>query len=291
MGPGSIRRIGGPENCWLDTVRWQTGAMTWSADVMPAMELMAPGNGLPGSLKRGGDWGLPTAWRWLSVGVVTLLHAGVFWHLLHEKPDRIVAEAVKVVQVTLLNDAAVSAAPISTPPLKTNAVTPPRPPSPRPPSMPAPAPMPATAKPALVSSPAPAEMTSSLPAPQATAAPPVAPGSPSSAPVAAPAPPHAVEAPVPRQMASSAVSYAVPPPKVYPAASLRMGEAGVVQLRVLVDEHGRAVEVQIQRSSGFSRLDQAAAEAIRSARFNVLTENGVAQSSWVVTPYRFDLQE
>ena len=48
---------------------------------------------------------------------------------------------------------------------------------------------------------------------------------------------------------------------VYPPASRRLDEHGAVRLRVLVDERGRPREVQIAKSSGFERLDQAAVTA------------------------------
>src|SRR5437868_4524543 len=65
---------------------------------------------------------------------------------------------------------------------------------------------------------------------------------------------------------------------IYPSASRRDGEEGAVRLRVLVDESGRPSEVQIAQSSGFSRLDQAAAEAVRRWRSQAATNGGGAIS-------------
>src|SRR5687767_13943891 len=45
---------------------------------------------------------------------------------------------------------------------------------------------------------------------------------------------------------------------VYPAASRREGEEGAGLFRVLVDERGRPIDVQVMKSSGFPRLDEAA---------------------------------
>jgi protein TonB len=59
---------------------------------------------------------------------------------------------------------------------------------------------------------------------------------------------------------------------IYPPASRRAGEEGTVRLKVLVDTNGRASNVQVMQSSGFSRLDQAAMEAVRKWRFVAATD-------------------
>jgi protein TonB len=95
----------------------------------------------------------------------------------------------------------------------------------------------------------------------------------------------------PRHLPSSAVTYAVPPVKVYPEASRSLDESGVVQVGVLVDEKGRAAEVRLERSSGYSRLDRAALTAARGARFNPYIEAGSARAFWVTIPFNFDLED
>jgi protein TonB len=50
----------------------------------------------------------------------------------------------------------------------------------------------------------------------------------------------------------------VPPPIEVPLASRRLGEQGLVQLRVLVGVDGLPRQVSVQRSSGFARLDEQA---------------------------------
>ncbi len=89
----------------------------------------------------------------------------------------------------------------------------------------------------------------------------------------------------------SAVAYASPLDRTYPPAAMRLGEAGTVVLRVLVDAQGRAAEVHLARSSGFSRLDLAATKAMREARFKPHTEAGVPRPFWVNTPVTYDLGE
>ena len=87
----------------------------------------------------------------------------------------------------------------------------------------------------------------------------------------------------------SEVAYAAPLDRTYPTTSMRLGESGTVVLRVLVDAQGRAAEVHLARSSGFSRLDQAAAKAMRDARFKPHSEGGVPRPFWVNTPVTYNL--
>ena len=56
--------------------------------------------------------------------------------------------------------------------------------------------------------------------------------------------------------------------EIYPTMSRRLGEEGTVVLLLTVDEQGRVTEATVQSSSGFERLDNAAAkEAVRRWRF------------------------
>lgn len=53
----------------------------------------------------------------------------------------------------------------------------------------------------------------------------------------------------------------------YPRASRKRGEEGVVQVEVEVNEEGQVENASVSTSSGFSSLDEAALEAVKSARF------------------------
>jgi len=55
---------------------------------------------------------------------------------------------------------------------------------------------------------------------------------------------------------------------VYPASSQRAGQEGTVLLEITVDTNGRALSVQVARSSGFDALDAAAMQAVKQWRFN-----------------------
>jgi protein TonB len=83
------------------------------------------------------------------------------------------------------------------------------------------------------------------------------------------------------------VEYVRAPAPVYPRESSRRREYGTVTLRVLVDPVGRPARVQVERSSGFERLDIAALEAVRKALFRPHEVNGVAQAAQVLIPVEF----
>lgn len=99
---------------------------------------------------------------------------------------------------------------------------------------------------------------------------------------AAPAPTAGVTpraAPGPRDLLAQDIDYLRKPAPVYPPAAQRARESGTVQLRVLVDVHGRPVEVTVARSSGHRRLDEAALRAVRDARFRPYIEDGIPREA------------
>ncbi len=63
------------------------------------------------------------------------------------------------------------------------------------------------------------------------------------------------------------------PPPSYPFSARRRGQEGEVILRVLVNELGAAVRVDLRRSSGYRNLDNAAAEAVAEWRFIPASSN------------------
>lgn len=145
--------------------------------------------------------------------------------------------------------------------------TPLRPPSPTPPT-PVRSPQPIKTAPAAKPdsphpTPTPAERPGSAPAPSESSTAAASAVASSSAPVAAP--PRELP-PVITQPRFDAAYLANPAPP-YPGMSRRLGEQGRVLLRVKVGSDGQALEVSIAQSSGFPRLDDAAAEAVRRWRF------------------------
>lgn len=100
-----------------------------------------------------------------------------------------------------------------------------------------------------------------------------------------PAPQAAPPAQGPRVV--SDVAYIDPPKPKYPPESRRSREEGLVLLRVLIDEEGRAKKIEVHQSSGFRRLDEAARSAVARALFQPYIENGIAYPALVVIPIEF----
>jgi protein TonB len=88
----------------------------------------------------------------------------------------------------------------------------------------------------------------------------------------------------------SGVQYIRPPAPDYPALSRRMKEEGTVRLRILVNESGRAQNVDVEKSSNFTRLDNAAREAVQLALFKPHLEDGRPVPVYVSIPINFSLQ-
>lgn len=83
------------------------------------------------------------------------------------------------------------------------------------------------------------------------------------------------------------VEYVRAPAPVYPSESSRKRERGTVLLRVLVDALGRPAQVELERSSGYSRLDDAARAAVQKALFRPYEVNGIARPAQVLIPIEF----
>lgn len=79
------------------------------------------------------------------------------------------------------------------------------------------------------------------------------------------------------------------PAPVYPNMSRRLREVGVVQLRVRVSAGGEPLEIQMFKSSGYDRLDQAARAAVQKWKFEAARRNGGAVEAWVIVPVEFSL--
>ncbi|MCL2829943.1 MAG: TonB family protein [Betaproteobacteria bacterium] len=161
------------------------------------------------------------------------------------------------------------------------AAPPPKPvskPAPKPLSKPAPAP------------PAPAATNSILPPQPETAPAPEEPAESNAAHLPA-SNESAAEVSGPKTVSISSVRYIVKPDPAYPALSRQRGEEGKVTLRVLVDAGGKADTIELSTSSGHSRLDEAAIQAVRRARFQPWLEGQRAIPVWVLIPIAFNLEQ
>jgi periplasmic protein TonB len=206
--------------------------------------------------------GLSTAQRRGVVGAIALAHVGAIWAIL---------------QVPAVREAVMEAAPMFVELLAPPA--PPAPPPPPPPVVKAPPPT-VIAAPAVAKTPTAFEVAPppDVPAPPA---PPVVVQA-AEAPPAAPSPP--------KMLPASAVQY-LDTPLDYPRASRRLSEAGTVTLRVYIDERGHVASVQLSRSSGFARLDDAALASVKKWRFKPYSENGQPMAGYAVIPVMFELEK
>ena len=145
------------------------------------------------------------------------------------------------------------------------------------PPPPKPAPEKPTPKPVMIAaeSAAPSAMLAPPPEPIAVEEPPPPPaGEPTPAPII---PPNFVAA------------YLDNPPPAYPQSSKRLGETGTVLLRVRVSALGRAESVELERSSGYTRLDRAAMDAVRKWKFVPAKQGDEAVPAFVLVPLNFEL--
>jgi periplasmic protein TonB len=86
------------------------------------------------------------------------------------------------------------------------------------------------------------------------------------------------------------VAYLNNPAPNYPSSSRRAGETGRVLLRVLVSTNGSAETVELENSSGFERLDEAAINAVKKWRFIPAKRSNQAVSAYVLVPVKFSLE-
>ncbi|MDI1301163.1 MAG: energy transducer TonB [bacterium] len=84
-------------------------------------------------------------------------------------------------------------------------------------------------------------------------------------------------------------AYASNPKPVYPPVSRRLNESGVSRLHVLVAADGHVQKIEIARSSGFTRLDQAAIAAVRDWTFAPARQGENAVAAWVLVPVNWNL--
>ena len=89
---------------------------------------------------------------------------------------------------------------------------------------------------------------------------------------------------------SADADYLKNPPPAYPRASRRLGEQGTVIVRVFISTQGTPEKAEVRTSSGFTRLDQAALEAVQRWRFVPGRRSGTPEAMWFNIPVRFVLE-
>lgn len=107
-----------------------------------------------------------------------------------------------------------------------------------------------------------------------------------------PPPPTLPDLPAPATISQPrfAADYLSNPAPAYPPLSRRMGEEGEVVLRVHVETSGRPSQIEVRKSSGSPRLDQAALDAVWHWRFVPAQRGEEALAAWVLVPITFHLK-
>ena len=205
----------------------------------------------------------------LGLGLVLVLHLLLFWAINSGLAQSFVKKIKGPVQAVLLEETKPDIPP---PP-------PPPPPPPVPPSknLPPPTPqayVPSVDLPVVIAAPpanaiAAVSATPQPPAPQAPSVPTV-----KSEPV----------------RTSAVVNSANCEKPDYPSASRRMEEEGTVSLRFLVGADGKVVQSEIEKSSGFKRLDEAARAGLSKCAFKPATVDGKPEQAWASMKYTWRLE-
>ena len=76
----------------------------------------------------------------------------------------------------------------------------------------------------------------------------------------------------------------------YPSASRRLEEEGTVFLRFLVGADGKVVQAEVEKSSGFRRLDEAARAGLSRCQFKPATVDGKPEQAWASMKYTWRLE-
>lgn len=204
----------------------------------------------------------------LGMALVVVLHLLVLWAI-QSGLSRDVSRKIQVVTDVLL----LSEEKRRTP----EAPSPPPAPAPRPP-----VPRPSPPVPFV---PAPAPSVHAPSANAVIAAP--------AAPAPAPTVPAAAAAPGPRAepvRTAPVVNAAQCEKPEYPSASRRLEEEGTVHLRFLVGVDGKVIQSEVEKSSGFKRLDEAARAGLAKCQFRPATVDGKPEQAWASMRYTWRLE-
>lgn len=77
----------------------------------------------------------------------------------------------------------------------------------------------------------------------------------------------------------------------YPPAARRLRETGTVVLRILIGVDGSVVASEVDTSSGYRRLDEAARQGLSLCRFKPGTVDGKPEQAWATLRYAWRLED
>ena len=198
----------------------------------------------------------------LGLGLVVVLHLLLFWAINSGLARAFVKKIKGPVEAVLLED--------------TQPDIPPPPPPPPPKNLPPPPPayVPPVEVPVVNAAPA----ANAIAAVSATPQPPAPP---------APTAPAVKSEPV---RTGAVVNSANCEKPEYPSASRRMEEEGTVSLRFLIGPDGKVIQSEIEKSSGYKRLDEAARAGLSRCQFRPATVDGKPEQAWASMKYTWRLE-
>ena len=195
----------------------------------------------------------------VGIGLVVVLHLLLLWAIQSGMSQEVKRKMQVVADVLLL---------------ASDAAKPPPPPPPKsapPPRNPPPATVPAIETPVVL--------------PPSANAVTVAPSAPTPAAPAAPAAPRSDAV-----RTAAVVNAAQCEKPEYPSASRRMEEEGTVHLRFLVGVDGKVIQSEVEKSSGFKRLDEAARAGLSRCQFRPAMVDGRPEQAWASMRYTWRLE-
>lgn len=207
----------------------------------------------------------------LGMALVLALHLLLFWAVQSGLSRQVTQKVQQAVDVLLI--AQDKPAPLPPPPAPVKA---PRPPVPAPA---APTPQPVAPQPMAAAPSAQAvTVAPSAPAPAAVVA---------ASPAPAPAGPAARAEPA---RTAAVVNAAQCDKPEYPSASRRLEEEGTVHLRFLIGVDGKVIQSEVEKSSGYKRLDEAARAGLAKCQFRPATVDGKPEQAWASMRYTWRLE-
>lgn len=216
--------------------------------------------------------GLSRGQRAAAWGAVAAVHVAVVGGLALASLKAKAPPPTPTIMVSMVSDTPAAAEPVAQPP----------PPQAQPQQP--------TPQPKMVAAPRPTDSPMTAPPPEEPVRP--APPQPSAAPPTLAAAPSAAATGPAVTPPNFTAAYLNNPGPQYPYVSRRKREQGIVKLHVFVNAAGRPEKVEIQRSSGFPLLDQAALDIVKNRwRFAPAKQGDKAVSAWVVVPLEFELKD
>lgn len=219
------------------------------------------------------DLQAPPKRKLIGFAWVVVLHALLFWALQTGLTRTVMQKMPTVVQALLLEEKRPE--PPLLPPTPVPPAAPPK--SAPPPKTPPPVYVPPPDTPVVSAPPNAIAAVSATPPPAAT----------SLTPAAAPAAPARASAPV---RTAAGVNMGQCDKPEYPSASRRMEEEGTVGLRFLVGVDGKVIQSEVEKSSGYKRLDEAARAGLSKCQFRPAMLDGKPEQAWTTIRYVWRLE-